>query len=488
MAILSIAVGMALCSRIMDNYFLSEMSIVSIEEQSLHQYGAGTHVGKIRDNNEDSYVCDGERGLWVVADGMGGLGFGEVASAISTYTVTKMIAEGHGINQAIELAHSEIKAYAESDGLGTNMGTTIVLMLSHGSLYNIFWVGDSRAYLLDGDDFRQITTDHSLVQSLIDQGELTQEEAITDPRKNAVTRALGVQELETVRADSLSEKWQPRQKILLCSDGLTDCVSNSGIQAILSEEGTGQELTDRLIQAALEGGGKDNVTVIVVSSPSSATVGDSDTHVPEGIKDDTDRPVDDVTEIPNSDDWEDPRRKHERDQHSSAAQLELVLPEASEPGPPLAGLPEPIRKQTTEAKSTFSNRARGIAAIAACLVLMIFISLSKTDSGERPGKPEAFSQQEEVSQYAGRSFPAIDLPENGPVIQVGVFTRLEGAEKKQIALSQLGLESYVQKRSTENGLQYAVLMGPLSAEIHQSTVATLTANNLSYFHRPTRGS
>ena len=178
----------------------------------MHEFGAGTHVGNLRDNNEDSYVCDPEKELWIVADGMGGLGFGEVASAISTHTVATHVKEGHGINQAIELAHKRIKEYANTEGKGTNMGTTIVLLLSQGSLYNIFWVGDSRAYMFHEQKVTQLTTDHSLVQSLIEQGEITQEEAESDPRKNAVTRALGVQELETVRADSISEKWLPGQK------------------------------------------------------------------------------------------------------------------------------------------------------------------------------------------------------------------------------------------------------------------------------------
>ena len=118
-----------------------------------------------------------------------------------------LLLEGHGVNQAIELAHKNIKEYAQTEGLGTDMGTTIVLLLSHGSLYNICWVGDSRAYLVDKEQMKQITVEHSLVQALIDQGELTREEAETDPRKNAVTRALGVQGLETVRADSISERW-----------------------------------------------------------------------------------------------------------------------------------------------------------------------------------------------------------------------------------------------------------------------------------------
>lgn len=252
----------------------------------MYHYGAGTDVGNVRDNNEDSFVCDDQKDLWIVADGMGGLGFGEVASAITTFTVTRQVRDGHGINQAIELAHKNIKEYAESDGLGTNMGTTIVLLLSHGSLYNVFWVGDSRAYLFDQEQLKQITIDHSLVQSLIDQGELTREEASTDPRKNAVTRALGVQELETVRADSISERWKPGQKILLCSDGLTDCVSDVDIEKLMRMGGDDQEITDRLIEAALEGGGKDNVTVIVVSAPLTAKVADTDTHVPAGLTSD----------------------------------------------------------------------------------------------------------------------------------------------------------------------------------------------------------
>lgn len=258
----------------------------------MHQYGAGTDVGNVRDNNEDSYVCDTQKDLWIVADGMGGHGFGEVASAITTYTVTTMVREGHGVNQAIEVAHSRIKEFAESDGLGTNMGTTIVLLLSHGSIYNIFWVGDSRAYLFDAEGMNQITIDHSLVQSLIDQGELTKEEAEIDPRKNAVTRALGVKELENVRADSISDRWKPGQKILLCSDGLTDCVRDADIESIMRNGQSDQDITDELIRAALEGGGRDNVTVIVISAPLTAKTGDSDTHVPDNVagSDDTQIP------------------------------------------------------------------------------------------------------------------------------------------------------------------------------------------------------
>lgn len=257
-------------------------------------YGAATHVGNVRENNEDSYVCDPAKNLWIVADGMGGLGFGEVASAIATHTVTTHIQKGNGVNQAIELAHQHIRDYAESDAMGTNMGTTLVLLISQGSLYNLFWAGDSRAYLMD-ESLSQLTVDHSLVQTLIDRGELTETQAETDPRKNAVTRALGVQELDTVRADSISDKWKPNQKILLCSDGLSDLVTLQEIESVLLKKITDQEMVNELIEKALAAGGKDNITIVIVSAPSRSAQIDQDTYVPDDITDSTSVRDDDVT-------------------------------------------------------------------------------------------------------------------------------------------------------------------------------------------------
>jgi serine/threonine protein phosphatase PrpC len=131
---------------------------------------------------------------------------------------------------------------------------------------------------------------------------LTAEEAVSDPRKNAVTRALGVQELETVRADSISDKWRPGQKILLCSDGLTDCVRNNDIESILKQGGSDQQITDNLIEAALEGGGNDNVTVVIVSAPEAVKHDDSDTHVPESMS------RDDTTHVPDNIETQDTER------------------------------------------------------------------------------------------------------------------------------------------------------------------------------------
>jgi len=454
-----------------------------MQEPFLHQFGASTHVGRIRDNNEDSFACDREKELWIVADGMGGLGFGEVASAITTLTVTKMIRNGHGVNRAIEQAHSEIKAYAESEGKGTNMGTTIVLLLSQRSRYNIFWVGDSRAYLLDSNELSQITVDHSLVQSLVEQGELTEEEARTDSRKNVVSRALGVRELETVRADSISNKWSPNQKVLLCSDGLTDCVSDAEIGAILRQEGTDQELADQLITAALKGGGKDNVTVILVSASETTRLDDSDTHNPFGkTGDDTESST--LNGSPTDIAAQDHQAKHLDDQQSEnpGTQLDLTIPDIR------ADVPSPVAaSKKVSTKSLFGPRLMVFTAVAVVFIFLLYIATKTHSSTEAAAKPAPFSQKQDISAQPKPVFPPIDLPDDGSIIQVGIFSLLDGAEDKQVTLVDLGLEPYIQKRPTEDGLLYAVLLGPLSPEAYEKTVATLNSNNLTFFQRPSRG-
>ncbi|MEX2488862.1 MAG: protein phosphatase 2C domain-containing protein [Pseudomonadales bacterium] len=426
----------------------------------MHQYGAGTDVGNSRDNNEDSYVCDPDKNLWMVADGMGGLGFGEVASAITIYTVTTLVREGHGINQAIELAHKKIKEFGDQDGVGVNMGTTIVLLLSHGSLYNIFWVGDSRAYLFQGSSLNQLTVDHSLVQSLIDQGEITQLQAESDPRRNAVTRALGVHELETVRADSISDKWRPGQKVLLCSDGLTDSISHREIAAILGQEGTDQDKVDKLIETALEQGGQDNITVVLVSAPDSASNTDSDTESPGKRK------AHDQTQVP---DEEDAGQRNQR---------------------PADGYNIP---------GDYSAKGRAQPAwqkvlLALTLVTTIAIFANLDSSSPEPNMdtspipsttvpPEAHA----FEQKAKKVIPEFPEP-SGARIQVGVFKALEGAESRQKDISDLGLTPWVRKRATQQGILYVVLLGPYDDEQRrQSVTEQLDANNLSYFQRPPRG-
>ena len=399
----------------------------------MHEFGAGTHVGNLRDNNEDSFVCDPEKELWIVADGMGGLGFGEVASAISTHTVATQVNEGYGVNQAIELAHKNIKAYADNEGMGTNVGTTMVLLLSQGSLYNIFWVGDSRAYLFDTDQIKQLTTDHSLVQSLIEQGEITPEEAKSDPRKNAVTRALGVQELETVRADSVSEKWQPNQKILLCSDGLTDFVSTDEIAKILAQDGTDQSRVDNLIVAALAGGGKDNITIIVVSASESAKRPDSDTHVPANVDDSTHVPMNSV---------------NQSNTHQTIATNTQQGASA---------------EAHHEAPKGWFNLQDWIGAFAMVIAVVVFASFTTADragSSEFPVPQMVQLETEDAIPLAQQGIPDIKLPETGTLLQLGLFSRLEGAEIRQQETSRKGYVPFIEKKISMDKVQYVVLLGP----------------------------
>ncbi len=266
-----------------DDYLVSLMASLMMsgtpEKLMPYEYGARTHVGR-REINQDSYVCDPEQGLWIVADGVGGLAMGETASAITTYALERMIAAGEGVNQAIEQAHLQIREHAESLGSDTNMGAALVLALTKGFIYNIFWAGDCRAYLFDGA-LRQLTRDHTHSQYLIDRGELTPEEAASDSRKDGITKAVGIRELETVRADRMTDKWRPGQKILLCSDGLSGYVSDDEIRVILNTSASDQDSIDRLIETALAQGSLDNVTAILVSAPDSTPDEDDDTEIPE---------------------------------------------------------------------------------------------------------------------------------------------------------------------------------------------------------------
>jgi len=444
----------------------------------LHQFGAGTHIGQ-RDNNEDSYVCDEDKELWIVADGMGGLGFGEAASAISTYTVETQVKEGHGVNQAIELAHQRIKEYAESEGMGVSMGTTLVLLLSQGSLYNVFWVGDSRAYLYDGN-LIQLTVDHSLVQVLIDEGKLTEKEASFDPRKNAVTRALGIKQIETIRADSVSDKWRSNQKILLCSDGLTDCISDEEIKSIIDEGASDQETVDKLINAAVDCGGKDNITIILVSAPKSLQRPDTDTHIPGETNDSTYVPESDTQRRNKS---PDSSLQKNLDINNKPEQLEIEL------------LDNEVRKSDKQAKPGksislfFLDWQKYLVAATLIFTMVLLARLTTADKQEMPsnlfgaGKLGLQEIQAGIPMTRGK-IPDVDLPLPGQVIQVGIFSRLEGAETRQRDLSKIGLIPFIEKQSDHNGVLYAVLLGPFhNPADKQLAITTLKNRSLSYYER-----
>lgn len=232
-----------------------------------HEYGYGTHVGRVRSHNEDAFHADPEAGLWLVADGMGGHHGGEIASAILGERIPNEIQQGTSLKQAIMRAHQAIIDAAEHGKGAAGMGSTVVALRGLGDTYEIAWVGDSKAFLWNGA-LRQLTRDHSVVQRLLDAGAINAEEAKQHPQRNLLTQALGSSnELSEAQIDCVSGTFAPGDQILLCSDGLTSELDKTEIAAILSQELSAQVKVNRLIQAAVDAGGSDNITVLLVSAP-----------------------------------------------------------------------------------------------------------------------------------------------------------------------------------------------------------------------------
>lgn len=234
---------------------------------------AMTNIGVKRNTNQDyAYISVEPVGnlpnVLIVADGMGGHKAGEVASEQAVNAVLHSIKENEKkdkisiIEEAIDVANSKVLEMSSKDEKFKGMGTTIVVAtLENNSLY-IANVGDSRLYLVD-DEIRQITRDHSLVQEMVSIGELDKESAKTHSRKNVITRAVGVE--KKIMADFFETEVSEGTKILLCSDGLTNMVEDSDIKKIIENcsDGNIEEAVHKLIDAANENGGLDNIAVVL---------------------------------------------------------------------------------------------------------------------------------------------------------------------------------------------------------------------------------
>ena len=227
-----------------------------------------THAGKVRQNNEDALlVGEGEdETLFVVADGIGGFEAGEVASSLAV-DVLKDLQPDEPFKAAIGEANRRIVAAGRGDEKLSGMGTTVVAIRFGGTqrepVAEVAHVGDSRAYLMRGGDMNPITEDHSLVAELVRSGDLTRDQAAEHPQKNLITRALGAD--EEVDVDTAILPIEAGDRILLCSDGLSDMVSEAGISEILADSPEDPERVARvLLSAALDAGGNDNITIVVV--------------------------------------------------------------------------------------------------------------------------------------------------------------------------------------------------------------------------------
>ena len=229
------------------------------------EFGHLTHPGLRRVLNEDTYYGDGELGLWLVADGMGGHACGEVASALAREAIVREVRGGTPLAQAILLADEEIIRASRRRNDALPMGTTVVAARVRGDRYEVAWVGDSRAYLWRDGSLAQLSQDHSYVQDLVAQGSLTPEQARQHPQRNVVTQALGVTDPSHLNVSVTSGELRPGMQLLLCSDGLTEEVDDARIAEVLAQgDCSAQECVDMLVAAALAGGGSDNITVVLV--------------------------------------------------------------------------------------------------------------------------------------------------------------------------------------------------------------------------------
>jgi protein phosphatase len=226
--------------------------------------GAATDVGRVRDGNEDAYLVDDAIGLVAVADGIGGHRAGEVASATAIEALRAAITSGRTLREAIEDANTAVFSKAQTDINLRGMGTTLTAgTLVAGNTVLLGHVGDSRAYLLRDGELRQVTVDHSLVEELVQEGKLTADEAAVHPQRSIITRSIGTDPV--VDVDVYPVELAPGDRLVLCSDGLTDMVHTEDIGAIVRREDDPTRAASALVDAANQAGGVDNITVVVVA-------------------------------------------------------------------------------------------------------------------------------------------------------------------------------------------------------------------------------
>ena len=242
----------------------------------IYEICTDTDPGLARDNNEDAVAFDVQTGLCILSDGMGGYNAGEIASGMACAFIKSEMsrwlsqaglhANGKEVKRAMEIcvqnANHSIFNAANSNPQYTGMGTTLVVGVFQAGRLVLGHIGDSRCYRLRSGELQQITKDHSLLQEQIDAGLITPEQALTAANKNLVTRALGVE--DSVLLEVNEHRVQAGDVYLLCSDGLSDMVRDQPIADIMMGEATLEQKARSLIAAANAGGGRDNISVVLL--------------------------------------------------------------------------------------------------------------------------------------------------------------------------------------------------------------------------------
>lgn len=234
-----------------------------------------TDIGRKRKANQD-YVYSSEQqvgrlpNLFVVADGMGGHNAGDYASRVAVETIVERIADSteqdplRVFDMAIQAANARIRKLAEGSPELEGMGTTVVVASCGEGCLFVANVGDSRLYVVNRSRIRQITRDHSWVEEMVRRGGIGREEARNHPDKNIITRAVGAE--DTVKADFYTVRLEQGDRILMCTDGLTNMLEDEEIRMILDGARDIVEKAEALVRTANENGGKDNISVILIES------------------------------------------------------------------------------------------------------------------------------------------------------------------------------------------------------------------------------
>ncbi len=231
------------------------------------EYGVKSDLGKVREINEDSYlILEGDLPIFAIADGMGGHLAGEVASAMAIDVFRQYQGQKEDIRKMLTdlILEGDQRIYTkqQEDENCKGMGTTLTSAVIKDNLLYIGHVGDSRAYLYRNNELLQITTDHSLVNELLKQEQITEEEAFHHPHKNLLLQALGSGNELNVEMNCFS--LESSDIIILCSDGLNDMLTDEEIVTLLERDGSLQEKAESLVDTANNNGGQDNITVVLI--------------------------------------------------------------------------------------------------------------------------------------------------------------------------------------------------------------------------------
>jgi len=341
---------------------------VAFTDQPAVRWGAATDVGLVRVGNEDAYVV--EPMVFGVADGMGGHQAGEVASEIAARIMRDRLGTGAtnvgvvvaSVVEANAAIYQEAHASVDHHGMGTTLTALVVLRADETNIsrFALVNVGDSRTYLLRNGELHRATVDHSYVQELVNTGHITEDEARSHPRRNIVTRALGIE--PTVRVDTWLVPMVHGDRFILCSDGLVDEVHDDEIAAIALAADTPQAAADQLVAKANANGGRDNVTVVVVD-------------VLQGVD-----PTAEQVELESEPGWPDSEATGtmiDADASSAVSAPGVIVAETGEVVPPV--IVQKVDPASTSGKSSGWGVRRFlklVAAAAALTLIIVFVAVA----------------------------------------------------------------------------------------------------------------